>query len=180
MINDRTKEYYDLKKRNDVRESAKRLRRLYLRYKDAEIVYSLSHKRLLELAGEAGAIYRMEGTVLINRDILTHIWKGSTSQVPFLLRRRNNERQPLDGFGLAGRRRLDMMQRDFITYYQGADYYGLGLKVFTRLAHEPAQSTSWAEMFLFGGTILKSIFARRTADSFLKKKLLLHLPGSIW
>ena len=69
MINDRTKEYYDLKKRNDVRESAKRLRRLYLRYKDAEIVYSLSHKRLLELAGEAGAIYRMEGTVLINRDI---------------------------------------------------------------------------------------------------------------
>ena len=69
MVNDRTKEYYDLKKRNDVRESAKRLRRLYLRYKDAEIVYSLSHKRLLELAGEAGAIYRMEGTVLIKRDI---------------------------------------------------------------------------------------------------------------
>ena len=31
---------------------------------------------------------------------------------------------------------LTMMQRDFITYYQGADYYGLGLKVFTRLAHE--------------------------------------------
>lgn len=29
-----------------------------------------------------------------------------------------------------------MMQRDFLTYYQGADYYGLGLKVFTRLAHE--------------------------------------------
>ena len=69
MINDRTKGYYDLNKRNDVRESAKRLRRLYLRYKDAEIVYSLSHKRLLELAGEAGAIYRMDGTVLINRDV---------------------------------------------------------------------------------------------------------------
>ena len=82
MINDRTKEYYDLKKRNDVRESAKRLRRLYLRYKDAEIVYSLSHKRLLELAGEAGAIYRMEGTVLINRDIfdayLEHFHEPST------------------------------------------------------------------------------------------------------
>ena len=29
-----------------------------------------------------------------------------------------------------------MMQRDFVTYYQGADYYGLGLKLFTRLAHE--------------------------------------------
>jgi len=69
MISDETKEYYDLKKRNDVRESAKRLRRQFLRYKDAEIVYSLQHKKLLELAGEAGAIYRMDGTVLINRDI---------------------------------------------------------------------------------------------------------------
>lgn len=69
MISDETKEYYDLKKRNDVRESAKRLRRQFLRYKDAEIVYSLQHKKLLELASEAGAIYRMDGTVLINRDI---------------------------------------------------------------------------------------------------------------
>ena len=37
--------------------------------KDAEIVYRLQHKKLLELASEAGAIYRMDGTVLINRDI---------------------------------------------------------------------------------------------------------------
>ena len=70
MISDRTKAYYDLKKRNDVRESAKRLRRQFLRYKDAEIVYSITHKKLLELAGKAGAIYRMDGTVLINRDII--------------------------------------------------------------------------------------------------------------
>lgn len=56
MISDRTKAYYDLKKRNDVRESAKRLRRQFLRYKDAEIVYSITHKKLLELAGKAGAI----------------------------------------------------------------------------------------------------------------------------
>lgn len=28
------------------------------------------------------------------------------------------------------------MKHEFITYYQGADYYGLGLKMFTRLAHE--------------------------------------------
>lgn len=69
MISERTKEYYDLKKRNDVRESAKKLRRQFLRYKDAEIVYSLTHKKLLELAGKAGAIYRIDGTVLINRDI---------------------------------------------------------------------------------------------------------------
>ena len=69
MISENTKSYYDLRKRNDVRESAKRLRRQILRYKDAEIVYSLQHKKLLELASKAGAIYRMDGTVLINRDI---------------------------------------------------------------------------------------------------------------
>ena len=69
MISEETKAYYDLKKRNDVRESAKRIRRQFLRYKDAEIIYSLQHKKILELASEAGAIYRMDGTVLINRDI---------------------------------------------------------------------------------------------------------------
>ena len=31
---------------------------------------------------------------------------------------------------------IEMLKRDFITYYQGADYYGLDLKVFTRMAHE--------------------------------------------
>ena len=31
---------------------------------------------------------------------------------------------------------VKMIQREFVTYYEGADYYGLGLKVFTRLAHE--------------------------------------------
>ena len=31
---------------------------------------------------------------------------------------------------------LQILQRDFITYYEGADYYGLGLKIFTRMAHE--------------------------------------------
>ena len=69
MISEQTKEYFDLGKRNDVRESAKRLRRQYLRYKDAEIVYSIQHKKLLEMASKAGAIYRIDGTVLINRDL---------------------------------------------------------------------------------------------------------------
>ena len=32
MISEETKAYYDLKKRNDVRESAKRIRRQFLRY----------------------------------------------------------------------------------------------------------------------------------------------------
>lgn len=30
---------------------------------------------------------------------------------------------------------IEILKHDFITYYQGADYYGLGLKVFTRMAH---------------------------------------------
>lgn len=32
MISEETRAYYDLKKRNDVRESAKRIRRQFLRY----------------------------------------------------------------------------------------------------------------------------------------------------
>ena len=43
MISEETREYFSLGKRNDVRESAKRLRRQYLRYKDAEIVYSRAY-----------------------------------------------------------------------------------------------------------------------------------------
>ena len=69
MISEETRDYYSLGKRNDVRENAKRLRRQYLRYKDAEIVYSIQHKKLMEMASKAGAIYRIDGTVLINRDI---------------------------------------------------------------------------------------------------------------
>ncbi len=54
---------------NEVKQSARRLRKQFLTYEEAEIVYSLSHKKLLELASKAGAIYRMDRIVLINRDI---------------------------------------------------------------------------------------------------------------
>ena len=47
MISEQTKEYYQLGKKNDVRESAKRLRRRFLRYKDAELVYSIQHMHAL-------------------------------------------------------------------------------------------------------------------------------------
>lgn len=80
MISEQTKEYFELGKRNDVRESAKRLRRQYLRYKDAEIIYSIQHKKLLEMASKAGAIYRIDGTVLINRDIFDQ-YLGSNNPV---------------------------------------------------------------------------------------------------
>ena len=56
--------YYNQQKRSEVKEEARRLRRKFLRYQQAEIVYSLSHKKLMELA-----IYRMDGIVLINREI---------------------------------------------------------------------------------------------------------------
>ena len=61
--------YYNQQKRSEVKEEARRLRRKFLRYQQAEIVYSLSHKKFMELANDARAIYRMDGIVLINREI---------------------------------------------------------------------------------------------------------------
>lgn len=64
-----TGEYFDIEKRKEVRDEARKLRRKFLRYKEAEIVYSIQHKKLMELADKAGALYRIDGYVLINRDI---------------------------------------------------------------------------------------------------------------
>lgn len=62
-------QYYDIERRTAVKDTARELRRKFLRYKDAEVVYSMTHKKLLELAGKAGAIYRIDGYVLLDRDI---------------------------------------------------------------------------------------------------------------
>jgi len=62
-------QYYDIQRRTEIKDTTRELRRKYLRYKDAELVYSIQHKKLLELAEKAGAIYRIDGYVLINRDI---------------------------------------------------------------------------------------------------------------
>ena len=40
---------------NGAMEAARRIRRKFLRYQQAEIIYSLSHKKLMELANDAGA-----------------------------------------------------------------------------------------------------------------------------
>ena len=64
-----TEQYYSVERRKEVVASARKLRRQYLRYKEAELVYSIQHKKLLELAGKAGALVRIDGYVLINRDI---------------------------------------------------------------------------------------------------------------
>ena len=62
-------EYKPIKPMKEVPNQLRKLRRQFLRYQQAEIVYSLSHKKLFELASDAGAIYRFDSTVLINRDI---------------------------------------------------------------------------------------------------------------
>ena len=61
--------YKPIASMKEVPEQLRKLRRQYLRYQQAEIIYSISHKKLFELASDAGAIYRIDGTVLINRDI---------------------------------------------------------------------------------------------------------------
>ena len=64
-----TEEYMTIERRQEVADKARKLRRQFLRYKEAEVVYSIQHKKLIELADEAGAIYKVDGYVLINRDI---------------------------------------------------------------------------------------------------------------
>ena len=60
--------YYNDQKRSEVMEAARRLRRKYLRYQQAEIVYSLSLKKLMELASDAEAIYRLDGIALLQKE----------------------------------------------------------------------------------------------------------------
>ena len=45
------KEYETISTTDEVIEKNRRLRRQFLRYKEAEIVYSLTHRKLLEMAG---------------------------------------------------------------------------------------------------------------------------------
>lgn len=49
-------DYKPIKPMKEIPDQLRKLRRQFLRYQQAEIVYSLSHKKLLELASDAGAI----------------------------------------------------------------------------------------------------------------------------
>lgn len=62
-------QYKPIKSMKEVSDQLRKLRREYIRYQQAELIYSLSHKKLLELASDAGAIFRIDSTVLINREI---------------------------------------------------------------------------------------------------------------
>lgn len=64
-----SKQYAPIMSMKEVPDHLRKLRRKFLRYQQAELVYSLSHKKLMELASDAGALYRMDSTVLINREI---------------------------------------------------------------------------------------------------------------
>ena len=57
------KSYKPITSMKEVPEQLRKLRRQYLRYQQAEIIYSISQKILFELASDAGAIYRIEVTV---------------------------------------------------------------------------------------------------------------------
>ena len=59
-------EYYDLERRIEIKASSNRLKKQFLTWRE---FYILQHRKLLKLADEAGAIYRFDGVVLINREI---------------------------------------------------------------------------------------------------------------
>ena len=84
--------YYNEQKRSEVMEAARRLRRKFLRYQQAENVYSLSHKKLMEMAYDAGAIYRMDGIVLINREIFDeYLERFHETKENFVLEEKGNK-----------------------------------------------------------------------------------------
>lgn len=51
-MQDKNEEYMSIERVNAVRERSSKLRRQYLKYKDAEIVYSLTHRKLLDMADQ--------------------------------------------------------------------------------------------------------------------------------
>ncbi len=64
-------QYYDIVRRTAIKEEAKLFRRKFLTYEQAEVIYSISHRKLRDLCEASGAIYRINDVhVLINKDIL--------------------------------------------------------------------------------------------------------------
>ena len=66
-----SEQYYDIERRTAIKEDARMFRRKFLTYEQAEVIYSISHRKLRDLAVAAGAVYRFNDVnVLINREIL--------------------------------------------------------------------------------------------------------------
>ena len=127
--------YKPITSMKEVPEHLRKLRRQYLRYQQAEIIYSISHKKLLELASDAGAIYRIDGTVLIRRDIFDDY-----------LERFHEPATGKDKEQMSGNvwmfsdeiddEDLEFMSHDYVTYNMACEYYRLGMKPVIRMAHE--------------------------------------------
>ena len=66
---------------------------------------------------------------------------------------------------------IEMQKHDFITLYQGADYYGLGLKVFTRMAREAGSVYKIGKKALIRRTIFDEYLRRYTRRSWRKTPL---------
>lgn len=64
---------------------------------------------------------------------------------------------------------IEMQKHDFITLYQGADYYGLGLKVFTRMAREAGSVYKIGKKALIRRTIFDEYLRKVNMKSLLKK-----------
>ena len=63
-------QYYDIERRTAIKEEARMFRRKFITYEQAEIIYSISHRKLRDIAEAAGAVYRInEVSVLINKEI---------------------------------------------------------------------------------------------------------------
>ena len=106
----------------EVSEQLRKLRRQYLRYQQAEIIYSIFHKKLFELASDAGAIYRIDGTVLINRDIfdvyLEQFHELATGK----------DKVRCMGYARKDVEKTKKMAKKFVCYQEGAELYSIGLK----------------------------------------------------
>lgn len=69
---------------------------------------------------------------------------------------------------------IEMLKRDFITYYQGADYYGLGLKMFTRMAHEAGAVYKIGKKVLIRRSIFDEYLRRQCKSNDREKRLSLY------
>lgn len=52
-------QYYDIERRTAIKEEARMFRRKFITYEQAEIIYSISHRKLRDIAEKAGAVYRI-------------------------------------------------------------------------------------------------------------------------
>ena len=64
-------QYYDIERRTAIKEEARMFRRKFISYEQAEVIYSISHRKIRDLAEAAGAVYRLNDiNVRINKEIL--------------------------------------------------------------------------------------------------------------